>query len=435
MFKIKVLVISAVPWNTSNNFGNSYSNIFSDIKDIEISNVYLSNGFVNDPCVLNAFEINEDMLFRNLLNKKYVVGRETAVKKDSENNKGEKSLIQKIKTFSLNHRFSLVYMCRDFLWSVGKWNSESLHHFIETIKPDVIFAPINGSTYPNNIIVEISNLYNLPIIGYISDDNYTYKQFSLSPLYWIRRFFIRKSVGNLIKKCKILYVISKKQKMVYDRIFNISSKILTKGFCDRRDDSIKQNDKSHIKIVYTGNLGLNRWKSIAKIAREIDLANFDKEIFVFSIYSQTSLTWKMKNGIKGKGVYFKGPVEASQIHDIQKKADILLHVEATDFIHKWDALYGFSTKIIDYFSEGKTIFAYGNADQASISYLKENDAALIATNEKEIRRILKKITTNSNILKEYSEKSYECGKKYHDANLFKRMIMQDLSEIIRERLG
>lgn len=426
----RILVVSAVPWNTNNNFGNSYSDIFTGIENIEIANIYLSNGLVNDSRVSRAFEISEDMLIRNLLNGKYIVGKETCILSESTEQKKLDSPIHRMKKFGLNHRFSILYACRDLLWKVGKWKSERLITFIKDFSPEIIFAPINGSTYPNNIIMEISKMYNLPIIGYISDDNYTFQQFSLSPLYWIRRYFIRLSVGKLIKKCRVLYVISQKQKETYDKIFGISSKILTKGFVDKRSFSKEDKISSCINIVYAGNLGLNRWKSIASVAREIDRINNEEIKVKLDIYSGSVLTKKMRRSLKGNGVSFKGRVDSSQIHNIQKRADLLLHVEATDFSHKWGALYGFSTKLVDYFSEGKAILAYGNANQASISYLKDEDAAFVATNERDVENILNYIVSNPIVLNEYAKKSFECGKRNHDVWLFKQMIMHDIENVL-----
>lgn len=428
--KIKILVVSAVPWNTSNNFGNSYSDIFSKINEFEIANVYLANGSVNDHCVSRAFEISEDMLVHNLINKKNVVGKETAVFDNENVSNYHLGFVQKIKNYGLIHRFSILYMCRDLLWKVGRWKSESLLSFIKDFKPDLIFAPINGSSYPNNIILEISKKFNLPVVGYISDDNYSFKLVNFSPLFWIRRMFIRRSVGKLIKQCKILYVISKKQKIYYDQIFGISSRILTKSFEDRR--ASVEEKRFCINMVYTGNLGLNRWKSLAKIASVVDSLNKDCEKINLDIYSGTELTKAMKSCLKGKGVQFRGKVPHSRIHGIQKNADVLLHVEATDFIHKWDAMYGFSTKLVDYFSEAKPIFAYGDESQASISYLKEENAAFVATNDVEIENVLKSIVKNPSILEEYAEKSFNCGKKNHDANYFKSMLICDARTVFAE---
>ena len=41
---MRILVISRSPWRLDNSFGNTYSSIFRNMKDVEIANIYLSDG-------------------------------------------------------------------------------------------------------------------------------------------------------------------------------------------------------------------------------------------------------------------------------------------------------------------------------------------------------------------------------------------------------
>lgn len=50
------------------------------------------------------------------------------------------------------------------------------------------------------------------MVGYISDDCYTLRQFSLSPLFWIDRLWKRRYVKRAIDECMLLYVITDRQK-------------------------------------------------------------------------------------------------------------------------------------------------------------------------------------------------------------------------------
>ena len=36
---MKILVLSSTPWTNDNSFGNSFSNIFEGIEDVEIANI------------------------------------------------------------------------------------------------------------------------------------------------------------------------------------------------------------------------------------------------------------------------------------------------------------------------------------------------------------------------------------------------------------
>ena len=48
---MKILIVSNSPWRNENSFGNSFSNIFEGIPDLEIANVYCKYGTPKNNCV------------------------------------------------------------------------------------------------------------------------------------------------------------------------------------------------------------------------------------------------------------------------------------------------------------------------------------------------------------------------------------------------
>ena len=67
--KMRIMVISAIPWNTNNNFGNSYANIFDGMEKLEISNIYFSEGEIDDNNVSGGFRITPMEIAKNLISK------------------------------------------------------------------------------------------------------------------------------------------------------------------------------------------------------------------------------------------------------------------------------------------------------------------------------------------------------------------------------
>lgn len=86
----------------------------------------------------------------------------------------------------------------------------------------------------------------------------------------------------------------------------------------------------------------------------------------------------------------------------------------------------FSTKLVDYFAAGKCIFAIGDKNIAPILYLKENDAAIIASTKEEIFKQLNNISSDANLIRNYSKKSYNCGKLNHDKNDIDNRFVQTM---------
>ena len=81
-----------------------------------------------------------------------------------------------------------------------------------------------------------------------------------------------------------------------------------------------------------------------------------------------------------------------------------------DMKYKFDTRLSFSTKIIDCLHSGCAVFAVAWEKHSGLIYLRKKDAALCATNDKEIKSILNDISNDSGIIEEYKNKACECGK-------------------------
>lgn len=269
------------------------------------------------------------------------------------------------------------------------------------------------------------------MVGYISDDCYTLKQFSLSPLFWIDRLIKRRFVKRTIDTCSLLYTITDTQKEEYNQIFGNKCKVLFKGGIFDKELQIKKIHNP-IKLVYTGNLGLGRWKSLAMIAESLQSLNKHQIIAQLDIYSQTPLSGNMKKSLNIPGTScFKGSIPATQVKSVQMEADILIHVESFDLSERYKARLSFSTKIVDYFETGKCILAVGWDKTGAIEYLKNNDAALVVTNADEVNKTLQTIFSTPSIIEEYANKGYLCGQKNHRLEEIRKGLYNDLLDITK----
>ncbi len=108
------------------------------------------------------------------------------------------------------------------------------------------------------------------------------------------------------------------------------------------------------------------------------------------IYSTNQLTNKMKRQLGSNDqVLFMGAVDSNKVKEIQRKSDVVVHVESFRLKYKLQTRLSFSTKLVDYFQNSKCIFAVGWDKANSIDYLIENDAAIVATSVDMIKSKLK----------------------------------------------
>lgn len=430
---MKVLVVSATPWNVNNSFGNSYSNIFSGMDaQIEFANIYCAEGVVNDTIVKHAYRMTEKELLYNIKNRNNAVGRQVEIEPISGTGEHLGQRHQTILKWAKMLRWKVLYWVQESLWLFGKWKNDGLKEFVKTFDPDLIFVPVYGNVHMCQVDLFVKQLTNAPMLGYISDDNYTLQCFSLSPFFWIDRLYFRRYVKKVIDACERLYVISEVQKSDYDKIFKKDCRVLTKGYDFEKREEFPAPKKPY-QLFYAGNIGVSRWKSLAKIGKAIEKINKDGKQMELTIYTPTPLTKKMEKQLNIPGcIRTAGRIPYAEVVKRQKQADILVHVEPTNLQHRYGPYHGFSTKLVDYMNVGKPILAYGVEWQASIAHLKQHDAALTATNEAELEALLKRICEDAQLLKEYGDKAWQCGKQYHNIKHFQAVLMDDFRRVIHE---
>lgn len=423
---MKILVLSNTPWANDNSFGNSYSNIFDGIPNLQFANIYLRQGQPDNKFDMRFFQITEKSLLQNLKNPK----RPSGIQVFLNENGGDVQEKITIKGYEQARkiRWQIMFWVRDFIWKIGRWKSVQLQAFLEDFHPDLIFQPVYSKPYINDLALYIKEYTKVPMLGYISDDNYTLRQFNLSPLYWIDRLWSRKKVKAVIEKCEILYVISEIQKEEYKTIFNIPCKILTK--CADFSNAFPEwkVSKDIIRILYAGNIGGGRWKSLRLISEAVFRLNQEGYLIRFDIYSATPQTKRMKRALNLTGCELHEAVPYEEITELQKKSDILVHAEGLSLKSRMAVHQSFSTKLVDYFSMGKCIFAVGTEDMASIKHLKGHDAAVIAENRAMVYTRLKWLLLDTKRILWYGQRAYCCGAKYHNKVSMQKMLMQDLEK-------
>lgn len=420
---MKILVLSSTPWTNDNSFGNSFGNIFEGIEDIEIANIYCKYGKPNTKLVSRFFQITEKSMFRNLKNPKVPSGQEVFMDESVPTDVVE----PKSANLARKKRWIIMFWARDLIWKFGRWKSPELKKFIDDFKPDVIFQPVYYVSHMNRIANFIKKYTGVPMYGYVSDDVYTLKQFSLSPFYWINRFMCRAKVKKVVKQCEILYTISEIQRSEYEKIFKIPCKILTKSANFDEPARVKEEYGKPLQLLFTGNIGTNRWKSLAIIADALKEINKDGVKAQLKIYTGGLITDEISNALNIEGSSkIMGFISSSEIPRIQSEADILVHVESLSLQYKLCVRQSFSTKIVDYLKMARPILAVGPNDVASIEHLIRNDCAIVADNKEDLINKLNEVINNNNQLTEIALKGYECGKKYHNKADYNKMLSEDL---------
>lgn len=427
---IKILIISRTPWDSRNSFGNTFTNIFLGMKNVELYNICCQAGVMDSPLVKEAIQFTERSVLKSFLNSKCDPCLQMSLAKTAD---GTERIYKTKKRVPKN---TFTYFCRDIIWSFGRWKkSQKLQKFLMRIKPDVIYVPIYSSIYMCNFQNFIINKLNVPVVGHISDDVFFYQK-GLTALANLYRFKLRKKIKKLIDRCSYLEVFAENMKVAYEPIFNKKCYLIGKGI-DTESIELTPIDKANIvdkpiRFLYTGNIGCERYKVLCDIAKAIDNCSDNSNNVTLEIYSSTVLTKRMKKDFaKCKSLLFHGEADYQDIVKKQSEADLLIHVESFSNNAISATRMSFSTKIIDYMLAKKPILAVGPEEVNSIALLKDKNIAITITNKSLINKEIFDILSGKTDFIGYVQRSLEYVKEARDIKKIQSGILLRMENLIK----
>ncbi len=424
---MKILFISMSPIQKGVSIGNTFLNVFEDFPDVQFFSVYTKNGYP-DSSIERAFQITDKQLLKRLLHRTKTVGRTVPERDGQENAPAEDKMV----TFARKKRYIPMFWAQSLLWLPPYWKSKALHTFLDEVQPDLLFTILSDSVPLNKLIWHIQGYLQKPLVVYAWDNNYTLQLGLTSPLVFLNRCINRHYMRKTVQKAEQLYVISEIQKQEYEKIFKVPCKILTKSADFSGEPPIKEKYNTPLQLIFTGNIGTNRWKSLAMIAEALEQINQNGVRAQLRIYTATPLTDKMEKALqKGESSFIMGSIPASEVPKVQSDADVLVHVEALDLKNRLALRQSLSTKLVDYFKAARPILAVGPHEVASMDHLIRNDCALICQTVAEVQRALESVLDNPDKLNDLSKKAFACGKRNHNTVTMHQMLQTDLERIVK----
>ncbi len=426
---MKILILTVESWNSK--FGvNTFSSIFQNVQNSEYANICIRDEIPDSNFCKRYFRISEPKIIRSVILRNTKTGKEVFCNQAFDS-VDKKDLSFKKNLYNKNrHKRSYVkLMIRELFWKLGVWKTKELKNFLSDFSPDVIAYEMSGYLHFNRLCRFAVKYTNAKSIGYFWDDNFTYKQRKCTPGFLAFRFLQRKSLKKLASSTDAFWAITDKTKREADKFFGIDSTVLTKPIFFKKDETFKSYSvNSPIQMLYTGNLLIGRWESICYVSQAIDRINEEGEKIHLDIYTSSYIPKDEKNKLSPY-VCVHEPIPQEQVLELQKKADVLLFVEAVCSSQSKIARLSFSTKITDYLHSGKCIFAIGDSDTAPIEYLKSQNAALCADSYENVYTELKALADNPDIILEMAKKAYDCGERNHSSELIDKKVIDTLEKL------
>ncbi|WMJ88158.1 hypothetical protein [Anaerocolumna sp. MB42-C2] len=429
---MKVLLLTDEVWNDTVDKNNILSNWFTD-SAFELANIYLAPGSPDNKCCSKYFQITDKMMLKSLLTKQKAGVQFSTFDKAQDKNK-IKTIKKGNKKYSRPHVKSAsaesIRFFNDIVWQRGRFNKISLTSFIQDFNPDIIFSLRQASRKMLNLERVITSLTDKPIVAYSGDDEYILDQFKLSPLYWLRRYNLRKDLRENMKLYSKYYTLSEKQADLYKNIFKVDTDVLRKSGEFKDDFNIKEVHFP-VKLVYAGSLSNNRWKTLLQVKKALEKMNKNTTRMTLSIYVTDKISRHQKRLLDdGVQTFIKPPVAAESLTKVYKNADIILHLEAFDRKNRKQKKFYFSDKIVDCLASNCCTLAICPVDNPGYEYLNKKDAAVCIENTRRIYSALKKLYLQHAMLYEYQKKAWECGVYNHKKSVIQDKLYKDFKNIV-----
>ena len=425
----RILIFTMTSWNSKIG-ANTWQSLVSHYDSKNLANIYLRDETPDSEICSKYFCISENRVIKSILKRKTQTGKEVIPQPLTDAEQSEDLLAhnERYAKMKKKRRYSML-LARELCWKFGKWKTKELDAFLDEFKPDIILHGMDGYIHMNRLVRYAQKRTGAKAIGYIWDDNFTYKQ-SKKFGYKIYRYFQRKSLKKLVKQTKAFFAITPKTKQEADKFFNIDCSLLSKPLTTIPVAETYETLNKPLKMLYTGNLLIGRDKSLAKLSSMLKAINKDTINVVLDVYTQTVLTDEYLQETGSDFCKIHPPISQVEVLQKQKEADILLFLEDLSD-ENLIARLSFSTKITDYFSAGKCIFAIGNPDLAPMQYFKEKEAAVIVENKDDILNGLQSLLNRTN-LATYANNAVKCGLQNHSAEYIHRTFDATINRVYKE---
>ena len=426
----KILVITVPSWNSKVG-ANSWATLLKGHNPENIASIYIRDEVPDSQVCSRYFNISENKIIKSILNRKIKTGSEILVVTQPDHIDEDLQIHnERYVKMKKKRRYSML-LARELIWKVGRWHTLELDSFLDSFKPDIILHSMDGYIHLNRIIQYAIKRTQAAVVGYIWDDNFTYKQ-SSDLGYKIYRFFQRHSLKKLKKLTDEFFAISPFTKKEADEFFNIDCHLLTKPLLSEPFTQ-KFNGSYPLKMLYTGSLIIGRDRSLQRLSDALKKINKGQCLVEADIYTQTVLSDDVLVSIQNEYCHIHKPITQEEALQKQNEADILLFLEDIDGKDANIARLSFSTKITDYLSTGKCIFAIGNKGTAPMQYFVENDAAVVCGNDDEIASNLEKLCNDWTMIDEYAQKATFSAKNNHNPAHILKVFNEVVSSAINEK--
>lgn len=433
----RVLIVSHNPFSLTHNNGKTFTAFFKGWSKENIAQLYFTTDVPDFTTCEKFFQLHDFDILKRVYLDKQVQGRRVAYSDLSHmtafKKKIRSSFAVKILKYNISPLFQFV---KDILWNIAGYKTEGLKRFIDEFNPQIIFFHSYKDVFAFSLVKWICKSKNIPLIMLTTDD-YVSGKFTLDPFFWIQLIRIKRAFKWAILFSDCIVAIGDKMAAEYKSCFG-GNYIVAMNAIDELDLPANFLVDGTVKLLYAGNLGLNRWKTLALIAECLKEIYCEEgihgELTIYSLTNPGAKELSLLNMLPFCS--FKGALNTDQLYNEKINSDVLVHVESFDRKNRHITRLSISTKISEYLASRRCIFAVGPGDVASMQYLVNYDlgVTVVSDNKAIIKKALVNLMNDSEMRTRYSDKGVEVAKLRHNAVKTPESIFNIISAAVNCRL-
>ena len=386
----RILVLSNNSFSQSNSNGRTLGSLLNGWPKDRIAQFCISSDGADLNICNNYFCVTDQDVVKSLFTL-------SPAKRRSLSN--EHPVNANIRRGYVKHRkSSLKMLVRNIMWIIGIWQKGDFRQWLEAFSPEVILLQNSDSFFMHRLAVKLAKQAKAKLAIFNTEGYYLFNM-SYFPadgfcgliLFRLYRKMYMRSFEKFMAHCSGQIYGNQQLKEDYDKIFGNKNSIVLYTSSNVTFEP-KDIDAENVRFSYLGNLGYNRPSALIEFAEIISEINFKYRLDIYGPVKDSD----MKNRLHScKSINYHGQISYSEVQEVIKSSDFLIHVESQD--EKWQESlrYGFSTKIADSIASGKVFVLYSSPKIACAKYINETGAGIFAESKECLKTALVRIIEDS----------------------------------------
>ena len=352
--------------------------------------------------------------------------------------RGSSDLLRRTVASITKHRSLMNWLrpCAE-LWSANFPLRRILTRQLHELRPDCVYALLGNYHLTKTVYLTCSRL-GLPLFTHVTDDFVTaqYEGMQLkSTMQTLSDRWFRKAIKYSGGLAAISPLMAEEFEERYDRKWTW----YTTGINPAEYDPTPRQPDGTIRLVYSGNLTLERWQTLRTLALALQALSQQRLPPVkLSVYAPENHLRAYQSALAVPGITeLCGWKQPHELPKVFHNSDILVHSESfSPGIAAYTRL-SFSTKLSQYMMAGRCLLAVGPAEAGSLRMIARVGAGIV-TNEAEpkaIARAIERLIRDPVQRQLFADRGRQWALRCCDRTTAHKRFREELAAIARDRSG